>query len=87
MSHAVADFVREHGHTQQVKDWQTNSNVLVALGVANEEELIRWQQRLSPQEPRSLFREPDRQNEATALAALPSPEGSKKVFAGLKLLS
>lgn len=63
--HALQQFNVEH--REQTEIWYKNSNNLVLLSVANEEELLALQKRCA-NIATSLFREPDIDNEATALA-------------------
>lgn len=75
--HAVAEFLLRGPKTV----W--DNGTLVYLGVQNEYDLKRWCHKLNLKEiSYSLFREPDRNNEITSLAAV----SDEKVFRSLKLL-
>jgi peptidyl-tRNA hydrolase len=78
--HGLRLFVEEH----KVEDrkWYENSNNLVLLQVPNEAELIALKNKANGI-PASLFREPDVNNEATALALGPE---AKKLVRRLPLL-
>lgn len=68
--HAMREFVREHPEVDRA--WYDNSNHLALLAVANEEALNLLLRRAQRRGVRfSLFREPDRDNELTALALEP----------------
>ncbi len=82
-AHALQEFNMQHYiHAQK---WHAASNTLAFLSVPNEEAL---QQLLSKAQgtyaPVSLFREPDRDNELTAIAIGPSPV-SRGICRGLPL--
>lgn len=82
-AHAAIDF--QHGHSTEAKDWHKNSNYLIFLTVANEDELkqliLKAAERYIKITP---FREPDIDNELTAIAFAPS-EASRKITSSLPL--
>lgn len=58
---------------------------MVVLGVKNEQELAEWERRLADEGTRfATFIEPDRNNERTALAIMPTENGER--FGRLRLL-
>lgn len=66
-------------------NWMTNSNYLAILAVKNEDDLIRLIHRLEQKQVRfAVFREPDFNNEITAVAVEPSPI-SKKLTSSIPL--
>ena len=75
-AHALTEFLVQHGKV--ARDWYEKSNTLAFLAVPNEKALgvisRKARDRLIPV---SVFREPDRQNEVTALAI--GPEGRRLV--------
>jgi hypothetical protein len=75
-AHALQEF--NHQHPGLAKEWYECSNTLAFLSVENEKALgvilRKARDRLTPI---SAFREPDRQNELTALAI--GPEGRRLV--------
>lgn len=70
--HGLRLFVEEHEETDQ--KWYTESNNLVLLQVPNETELLALRDRANGI-PSSLFREPDVNDEATALTLGPEAKG------------
>jgi hypothetical protein len=59
---------------------------MVLLGVESEGEIVNWSRRCEEAGiHHEVFREPDRNNEATALAAMPSEEDGK-LFRKIRLL-
>ena len=71
--HAVAEWLLYD------QSWQNET--LVYLGVKNEEDLSRWVNKLERKRiPHVLFREPDIENQATALASY----GDGRIFRNLK---
>ena len=67
-----------------VEDWLRNSSTIVLLSVESEEELLSWQRVCASRGvPHVLVREPDIDDEATALAVPPSEMGP--LFADLPL--
>lgn len=73
-AHAMREFIREH--PEEDLRWYKGSNTLAFLAVADEGELTRL---LSAAEfrciPASGFREPDRNDELTAIAISPQGKG------------
>ena len=78
--HALRLFVEEH--PAEEKKWYTESNNIVLLQVPNEAELLSLKKRANGY-PASLFREPDVDDEATALALAPD---AKPITSNLPLL-
>ena len=75
--HAVAEYLLKE--TQH--EW--TNGILIYLGVKNEQELLEWTDEIKAEGiPLRLFREPDRDNEATAVACI--CDGN--LFKGLKLI-
>ncbi len=69
--HAAIDF--QHQHPVEAKEWQRKSNYLAFLTVANEEELIKLiSKAILSGVKHTVFREPDIQNQITAVAFEPS---------------
>lgn len=80
-AHALRAFVEEHPETD--KAWFQSSNYLALLEVPGERQLSNLLERARFQGlPASGFREPDRENELTAIALGP---GAKKICRGLPL--
>lgn len=81
--HAAIQFAMEYPDTN--KEWFDKSNYLGFLSVQNEEELLRLAERAhSLGIECSIFREPDIENQATAIAIAPGIN-SKKICSHLKL--
>jgi peptidyl-tRNA hydrolase len=81
--HAAIQFGIEHYETH--KEWYEKSNYLGFLSVSNEEELIRLANKATMLEIKcSMFREPDLDNQVTAIAIAPGKR-SKKLCSNLKL--
>lgn len=81
--HAAIQFAMEHPDTN--KEWFEKSNYLGFLSVSNEEELVRLAERASSLGIEcSVFREPDVDNQVTAIAIAPGNK-SKKLCSDLKL--
>lgn len=79
--HALQEFNIVHPH--EAKGWYDKSNTLAFLVVANEEELgVLYRRAVDRRVPVAPFREPDRDNELTAIAI--GPQG-KKVTQGLSV--
>ena len=79
-AHAVAQFLIDYPNT----DW--NNNYLIFLQVNNKEALDYWIWRIDkniPDEPSSVFREPDLNNELTAIAVYTN----SKMFNKLELMN
>lgn len=82
-AHALRQFVAEH--PEKDKEWFENSNYLGLLSVSNEEALqFLITQAIDKEIKFSVFREPDIDNQITAIALEPSAK-SKKLCAKLKL--
>lgn len=80
-AHALRVFVDEHPSTD--REWFRTSNYLALLEVPNEAELTRLLERARLRGlPASGFREPDQENELTAIALGPR---AKKICRGLPL--
>lgn len=68
--HAVVDFGIEH--TEIYREWHRISNYICVLAAKNEQELIRLIERLDKKQIKySIFKEPDFDNELTAIAIEP----------------
>ena len=82
--HASIQF--QHDHPDQADNWYYNSNYLIFLTVKDEEELYYLMGRLEREGINySAFKEPDMDNEVTAISFL-SDERTKKLTSGFKLL-
>ena len=69
--HAMREFIREHPEVD--RQWYEVSNHLAFLAVRNEQELEQLIEKAKWKGvPVAFFREPDRQNELTAIALGPS---------------
>lgn len=83
-AHAAIDF--QHAHPLEATEWQTKSNYLALLTVANEEELYKLSEKATIIGIKhTIFREPDINNEITAIAFEPS-DASKRITSGCPLL-
>ena len=81
--HAAIQFMMEH--SEIAKHWFGKSNYLGWLSVANEKELHRLvEEALLQGIPVSVFREPDVDDEVTAIAIAPGPQ-SRKLCSKLQL--
>jgi hypothetical protein len=81
--HALRQFTAEHPEID--KAWFEQSNYLGLLSVQNEEELARLLETANQQGIQaSAFREPDIDNQMTAIALSPGPK-SKKLCSRLPL--
>ncbi len=79
--HAEIEF--QHTHGGEARDWYEKSNTVALLVVENEERLgVLYRKAFDANIPVVIFREPDRDNEVTAIAF--GPQG-KKLTQGLKL--
>ncbi len=79
--HAAVEFQHVHGGT--AKEWYEKSNTVAFLVVENEERLgVLYRRAVDLRIPVVVFREPDRDNEVTAIAL--GPQG-KRITHGLKL--
>ena len=82
--HAAIDF--QHEHPELAKEWQTKSNYLAFLTVADEEQLIKLiSKAILTGIKHTVFREPDIDNQITAVAFEPS-EASRKLTSSCPLL-
>jgi peptidyl-tRNA hydrolase len=83
-SHAIIKFVFEH--PQIANNWYNISQYLVELSVNNQEELLELVEKLKWKDISfSEFREPDLDNELTAIALEPS-EKARRVVSSMPLL-
>jgi hypothetical protein len=83
-AHAGIQF--QHEHPELAKNWFHNSNYLIFLTVSNEEELQTLIDKAITQNIIvSVFREPDINNEITAIALEPCDD-SKRLTSTLKLM-
>lgn len=81
VAHALRAFVESHPDVD--REWYQNSNYLALLEVPGEPQLARLLEKAQSRGlPASGFREPDRENELTAIALGP---GAKKICRGLPL--
>jgi hypothetical protein len=81
--HALRQFTAEHPEVD--KHWFEKSNYLGLLSVSNENELTRLIEKAHHQGIKfSIFREPDIEDQITAIALEPGVK-SKKLCSGLKL--
>lgn len=81
--HALRQFTAEH--PERDREWFDNSNYLGLLSVQDEIELNGIIEQAASQNIRfSVFREPDIDNQITAIALEPHPK-SKKICSKLKL--
>jgi peptidyl-tRNA hydrolase len=72
-------------HPQETKEWMINSNYIAVLAIDNEEKLIELIEKAMMEKIRlSFFKEPDLNNQITAVALM-AGEASKKLCGGLKL--
>lgn len=82
--HAAIDF--QHEHAVEAKEWQTKSNYLAFLTVADEQELIKLATKaILMGIKHTVFREPDINNEITAIAFEPS-DAARKLTSSCALL-
>ena len=83
-AHAAIDF--QHQYPEVAKNWHQNSNYLIFLTVADEDELkkliLKGAERGLKLTP---FREPDINNELTAIAFQPS-DATRKMTSSLPLM-
>ncbi len=74
--HAFREFIADHSELEN--DWYKNSNYIAILAAKNEEELVKLIQRMEKKKIRfSVFREPDLDNEITAVAIEPGDKGRR----------
>lgn len=82
-AHAGIDF--QHQHPQIAKDWNENSNYLIILSVENEEKLKQYIYKFQKHNLcHTIFREPDIDNEITAVCVEPG-ERSQKLTSNILL--
>lgn len=83
--HAVVELVRRYKDDSSISKWADIDKTLVVLSVKDERELRRTSQRLSDARIRfAEFREPDMNNEVTAIAV--HPETDANLFRSRQLL-
>lgn len=83
-SHALIKFIFEHSEIS--KEWYNTSEYLVKLSVNNQEELLELAEKLRWKEILfSEFREPDLDNELTAIALEPTNR-ARRVVSSMPLL-
>lgn len=81
--HAITDLIIEF--PEKAHDWRIKSNYVVILSVPNKEGLFELAKKLIKLPvPWTLFREPDINDELTAIAVLPNGY-SKELFSNLPL--
>jgi hypothetical protein len=81
--HAAFQFAQEH--TDTTFNWMNNSNYICLLAANNERELCRLLEKANSHNIKlSVFREPDIDNQITAIALAPGIK-SKKLCNNLKL--
>jgi len=72
--HAVAEYLLSYPNTE----WRNGT--LVYLGVSDKEDIDKWQFRLDLEDvPYSIFREPDMNNEITAISSVYDESFFKKL--------
>jgi len=82
--HAAIDFQHEHSETS--KEWQTTSNYLAVLTVSDEEALIKLiDKAIKSDIKHTVFREPDLNNEITAVAFEPNDK-ARRITSSCRLL-
>lgn len=76
--HAVHEFMYKAMNTldlptEAVDEWATRHKTVIVLGVSDEAQLLSWEKNLTERADVywASFREPDRNNQLTAIAALP----------------
>ena len=75
-AHAAIDF--QHQHPNEANEWHSKSNYLVFLTVADEQELIKLTSKaILSGIKHTVFREPDLNNQITAVAFEASDEARK----------
>lgn len=83
-AHAAIDF--QHEHPVEAKEWQSSSNYLAVLTVEDEQHLIKLiTKAILLGIKHTVFREPDIDNQITAVAFEPS-EQAKKLTSSCPLL-
>jgi len=82
-AHAGIDF--QHQYPDISKKWNTHSNYLIILSVENEEQLLLYLEKIKYRGIKhTVFREPDIDNQLTAIAIEPG-ERSRKLTRKLPL--
>ena len=82
-AHAAIEF--QHEHVSIAKQWNTESKYLILLSVRNEKYLLHLLEKIKKHELKySVFKEPDINNQITAIAIEPC-EKSKKICSNLPL--
>ena len=82
-AHAAIEF--QHEHPEIAKEWNTCSKYLIFLTVENEEELLFFLEKIKYYNLKyTIFREPDIDNQLTAIALEPC-EKSRKLTSNLPL--
>ena len=82
-AHAGIDF--QHEYPEIAKKWNTQSNYLIILSVENEEQLFLCLEKFKHYNLKTTsFREPDIDNQLTAIAVEPGPR-TKKLTSRLPL--
>lgn len=82
-AHAAIEF--QHEHFKIAKQWNSESKYLIFLSVQNEQSLLILLEKIQKHGLKySVFREPDINNEITAIAMEPSDK-SKKLCSNLPL--
>ena len=83
-AHAAIDF--QHEYPVESKEWQSKSNYLALLTVSDELELNKLIEKAKIRNIKfTVFREPDIQNQITAIAFEPS-DNSRKLTSSCRLL-
>lgn len=82
--HAAIDF--QHQHPTEANEWHSKSNYLAFLTVANEEELIKLVSKaILTGIKHTIFREPDLNNQITAVA-FEASDAARKLTSSCPLL-
>jgi peptidyl-tRNA hydrolase len=82
-AHAAVDF--QHQHPEIAKKWNSQSNYLIILSVENEEQLLKYLEKIKYRGIKhTAFREPDIGDQLTAIGIEPG-ENSKKLTSRLPL--
>lgn len=82
-AHAIADFA--HDHPDQFRQWKQESNSIITLSIKDEQSLIELYERLKKYTPYiTSFREPDIQDQMTAICVYGTPE-IRKMLSNLPL--
>lgn len=81
--HAAVDLCMKN--TQLMQDWWHNSNTVVVMECASQDDLFKIEKKAIERGIEyELFREPDMNNEATAIALFPCDE-SRKITSNYRL--